>query len=73
MVRRFHADPIVRSIDFSWQEKVPYDAPLEALQLEDVRATGRIRPAPGQRFTLECFARSPWPEVHFLFQRQYGV
>ena len=34
MVRRFHADPLVRSVELLLQEKVPYDAPLE------VRAAG---------------------------------
>ncbi len=29
MVRRFHADPLVRSVELLLQEKVPYDAPLE--------------------------------------------
>ena len=74
MVRRFHADPIVRSIEFFLQEKVPYDAPLEALQLEDVRAT---RPDPVRRLVSaspwSVSARSPWPEVHFLSNGQYGV
>ena len=54
MVRRFHADPIVRSVELLLQEKVPYDAPLEVVQPEDMRATRQIPFGTGQRFAVEC-------------------
>jgi len=74
MVRRFHADPIVRSIEFFLQEKVPYDAPLEAVQPEDMRVA---RPDPVRRQVSaspwSVPAQSPAPQVHFLSNGQYGV
>jgi len=38
MVRRFHSDPLVRSVQLLLQEKVPYDAPLESPRPEDAHA-----------------------------------
>jgi len=74
MVRRFHADPIVRSAEFFLQEKVPYDAPLEAVQPEDTRAT---RPDPVRQQVSaspwSVSAQSPAPQVHFLSNGRYGV
>ena len=74
MVRRFHADPIVRSVELFLQEKVPYDAPLEAVQLDDLRAT-REDPLRQQVSALpwSAAAQSPAPQVHFLSNGHYGV
>ena len=74
MVRRFHADPIVRSVELLLQEKVPYDAPLEVVQPEDMRATRRdpVR----QQVSASPWsvsAQSPAPQVHFLSNGRYGV
>ncbi len=74
MVRRFHADPLVRSVELLLQEKIPYDAPLESIQPEDPRAARRDPP---QRKVIA----SPWnvpvqapaPQVHFLSNGRYGV
>ena len=74
MVRRFHADPLVRSVELLLQEKVPYDAPLESSQPDDVRATRR---EPVQRefaaLPWSVPAQSPAPQVHFLSNGRYGV
>jgi cyclic beta-1,2-glucan synthetase len=74
MVRRFHADPIVRSVELLLQEKVPYDAPLEVVQPEDMRAT-RQDPV-RQQISASPWsvpAQSPAPQVHFLSNGRYGV
>ena len=74
MVRRFHADPIVRSVELLLQEKVPYDAPLEVVQPEDMRAT-RQDPVRQQisASPWSVSAQSPAPLVHFLSNGRYGV
>ncbi len=74
MVRRFHADPTVRSVEFFLQEKVPYDAPLEAAQPEDTRATRQDpirRQVSASPWSVP--ARPPAPQVHFLSNGRYGV
>ena len=74
MVRRFHADPVVRSVELLLQEKVPYDAPIEAVQPEDARTTRedpvrqQVNAAP-----WSVSAQSPAPQVHFLSNGRYGV
>jgi len=74
MVRRFHADPIVRSVELFLQEKVPYDAPLEVVQPEDMRAT-RQDPVRQQisASPWSVSAQPPAPSVHFLSNGRYGV
>ena len=74
MVRRFHADPVVRSVELLLQEKVPYDAPLEVVQPEDLRVT-REDPVRQQVSAApwSVSAQSPAPQVHFLSNGHYGV
>ncbi|MCJ7549926.1 MAG: hypothetical protein MUQ30_09625, partial [Anaerolineae bacterium] len=74
MVRRFHADPVVRSVELLLQEKVPYDAPIEEVQAEDTRAT-REDPVRQQVSAVpwSVSAQSPAPQVHFLSNGRYGV
>ncbi len=74
MARRFHADPVVRSIEFFLQEKVPADAPLEAVRPEDGRGGRRAsirRRAAAIPWTVP--ARSPAPQVHVLSNGSYSV
>ena len=74
MVRRFHADPVVQSVELLLQEKVPYDAPIEAVQPEDERAPREdpirqhVNVAP-----WSVAAQSPAPQAHFLSNGHYGV
>jgi len=74
MVRRFHADPLVRSVEMLLQEKVPYDVPLELVQPEDARTTQR---EPAHRQVVappwSVPVQSPAPQVHFLSNGRYGV
>jgi cyclic beta-1,2-glucan glucanotransferase len=74
MVRRFHADSLVRSVELLLQERVPYEAPLDSVQPEDPRAAHHET---AQRQVIA----SPWsvpvqapvPQVHFLSNGRYGV
>jgi len=74
MVRRFHSDPQVRSVELLLQERVPYDAPPESPPLGDARGAQR---APVQRqnivFPWSVPAQPPAPQVHFLSNGRYGV
>ncbi|MEW5717132.1 MAG: glucoamylase family protein [Chloroflexota bacterium] len=74
MVRRFHADPRVRSVELLLQERVPYDAPLVDVQPEDTRATQR-EPIHREIAALPWSvpAQSPAPLVHFLSNGRYGA
>jgi cyclic beta-1,2-glucan synthetase len=74
MVRRFHADPQVRSVELLLQEKVPYDAPPESPQPGDARGARRD-PLPRQNIVSPWSVpvRSPAPQVHFLSNGRYGV
>ena len=69
MVRRFHSDPLVRSVELLLQEKVPLDAPLESVQPEDARCrTTRSGPTSDHRFALEC-AGAVAQRPTFIFSR----
>jgi cyclic beta-1,2-glucan synthetase len=72
IVRRFHADPRVQSVELLLQEQVPEKAPIETLPEQDVGAMREVEP----RVELQ-----PWhppldvdlPQVHFLSNGRYGL
>ena len=74
MVRRFHSDPQMRSVELLLQEKVPYDVPPESPQPGDTRGVQRD---PVQRQNIaspwSVPVQSPMPQVHFLSNGRYGV
>jgi len=74
MVRRFHADPLVRSVELLLQEKVPFDAPRESPQLGDA---GGARREPVQRRDIASAwnvpVHSPAPQAHLISNGHYGV
>ena len=74
MVRRFHADPLVRSVELLLQEKVPHNASLESSQPDDARSAER-EPVHRQIVALPWTvpAQSPAPQVHFLSNGRYGA
>ena len=53
MVRRFHADPRVQSVDLLLQERVPYDVPLEVRCSRRTCAPPERSVRAGQRFAVE--------------------
>jgi cyclic beta-1,2-glucan synthetase len=72
IVRRFHRDAHVQSIELLLQEKVPQDAPIQhphqGEMMEAHRSAPIIRLTPWQ-----VRAESPVPQVHVLSQGQYSV
>jgi cyclic beta-1,2-glucan synthetase len=72
MLRRFHADPRIQSVELLLQEKTPRQAPVEYIRAEAAR---RLRPVE------RGIASSPWtvpvggpsPQVHLLSNRRYTV
>jgi cyclic beta-1,2-glucan synthetase len=65
MIQRFHADPVVRSVEMLLQEKVPNQAPIEYPHHEEIAAHARrqahvtLAPWPAPDDAL-------WPQVHVL-------
>lgn len=74
MVHRFHADPLVRSVELLLQEKVPLDAPRESTRLAEIRGGRR---SPVQRRNIASAWNvplySPAPQAHVLSNGRYGV
>lgn len=72
IVRRFHADPRIQSVELLLQEQLPQDAPLEQPHAEDNPA---IPPALPGITTIPWRVRvqSPQPRAHFLFNGSYGL
>jgi cyclic beta-1,2-glucan synthetase len=72
VVRRFHADPRIQSVEFLLQEQVPRQAPLEEAPEERV---GLERPE-RERVALEPWSPSreaPLPQVQFLSNGRCGL
>jgi len=72
VVRRFHADPRIQSVEFLLQEQVPRGAPLEESPEERI---GLERPE-RERVMLEPWSASedaPMPQVQFLSNGRYGI
>ncbi len=66
MVNRCHADPRVQSVELLLQERIPYDAPLEPPQVDEI-----LPPATVQRMQVNTApwrvpVISPAPCVHLL-------
>ncbi len=72
MVRRFHADERVQSVELLLQEKIPQDPhieyphPDEAVELQSITRSVNIAP-------WRVPADSPIPQVHYLFGGSYGA
>ena len=72
MVKRFHSNPRIRSVELLLQEQIPENPPLEQPHVDDMPA---IRPS------LPRVDLIPWwvpvevlqPRVHFLSNGRYGV
>jgi cyclic beta-1,2-glucan synthetase len=72
MIRRFHAEPRVQSVELLLQEQVPQQAPVELPHPAevDVLPPVQLRPA------LEPWhapVDAPLPQVHFLSNGRYGL
>src|SRR5262249_37046975 len=73
MVRRFHAEPMVRATELLLQERVPQTAPLQQVHSDEA--------APPQSASDPSFPMSrrvatpqtPHPRTHLLSNRKYSV
>jgi len=72
MVRRFHADPRVQSVQLLLQEQVPHHAPVEYPHPEEVSTVRREQPAVAL-LPWRVEVDSPVPWVHVLSNGRYSV
>jgi cyclic beta-1,2-glucan synthetase len=72
MVRRFHSDPRVMSVEFLLQERAPAQAPVEYPRPEAIGAIHPARPTVSiAPWRVDC--QTPLPQVNFLSNGSYGV
>ena len=71
-VRRFHADPRVRSVELLLQEQVPQRAPVEQVD-EQVASVTRVKQGRLNMQPWRAAANAPWPQVHYLSNGRYDV
>jgi cyclic beta-1,2-glucan synthetase len=71
MIRRFHADPSVRSVELLLQEQVAREVPIEVPHPEDVAALLPVHPRPASS-PWPAQGDAPMPQVHFLSNGRYG-
>ncbi|HBY93906.1 MAG TPA: hypothetical protein DEP84_08025, partial [Chloroflexi bacterium] len=72
MVRRFHADPRVQSVDLLLQEQVPQQAPIQEPPSEEIRDLRPAQPAI-TAVPWRVPVHTPMPQVHFLSNGRYGL
>jgi cyclic beta-1,2-glucan synthetase len=72
MVRRFHSDPRIQSVELLLQEQIPK---VVELQYPSSEASDRIRPDQPQinAGPWSVPVNAPVPQVHFLSNGRYGV
>ena len=72
MVRRFHADPRIRSVELLLQEQIPLAAPLEEIPGE---ASSAVRVVEQELAALPWPApvQTPFPQTHYLGNGRYGL
>ncbi|HSD84309.1 MAG TPA: glucoamylase family protein, partial [Anaerolineae bacterium] len=72
MVKRFHAEPHIQSVELLLQEQIPTAAPLEFPQTEEITA---LRPAQPQVSVTgwQVPTDAPLPQVNVLSNGQYSV
>ncbi|MBE7556011.1 MAG: cellobiose phosphorylase [Anaerolineales bacterium] len=72
MIRRFHAEPRIQSIELLLQERIPEQLPDNAVAEADVPATGP-GPVAAPIAPWEVAINTPIPQVHYLSNGQYHV
>ena len=73
MIRRFHSDPRLQSVDLLLQERVPADVPLEFPQPGDLAPTRRsVPPVIASPWTVPAEG-APAPHVHYLSNGHYSL
>lgn len=72
MIRRFHTDPRIQSVELLLQEKIPQEAPVEYPHQGEVSGVRPVAP-PVSLIPRRVPADSAIPLAHFLAQGRYGV
>ncbi len=72
MVERFHAEPMIESVEILLQEQIPQGAPLQ-FPHEDEQGALQLPQAPAAAHPWRVPVDSPMPLVHYLSNGQYGV
>jgi cyclic beta-1,2-glucan synthetase len=72
MLRRFHADPRIQSVELLLQEKTPRQAPVEYVRAEAARPVRRVEPGIASR-PWSVPVGGPLPQVHLLSNGRYTV
>lgn len=72
MVERFHAEPMVESVEMLLQEQIPQGAPLQFPHEDEQGGTPLPQP-PALPHPWRVPVDSPLPLVHYLSNGEYGV
>ncbi len=72
IVRRFHEDQRVRSVELLLQERIPRHAPLQDLPQEEAHRAAAAQ-LPVVTNPWEAPARAPCPQAHILSNGRYSV
>ena len=72
MVERFHAEPMIESVEILLQEQIPKGAPLQ-FPHEDEQGALPLPQVPVAAFPWRVPVDSPMPLVHYLSNGQYGT
>jgi len=72
MVRRFHADPRIQSVQLLLQEQIPHLAPVEYPHPEEVRPVRWVQP-PLAVAPWSVPVEAPAPQVHVLSNGRYSL
>ncbi|MFN8440227.1 MAG: glucoamylase family protein [Caldilineaceae bacterium] len=72
MIKRFHADPRIHSVELLLQEQIPYHAPLEESSEQDVMV---IPVAEGQVPVIPwpTPVQTPYPRLHYLSNGNFST
>ena len=73
IVRRFHADERIQSVELLLQEKIPQNQHIEYPHPEETVGEGRSGQKSVALLPWRVPADSPIPQVHFLSQGKYGL
>jgi len=71
MVRRFHADPTIQSVELLLQEQIPHHAPIEELSEQESVMSAQVEPQiAATPWSLP--AQTPTPQVQYLSNGRYA-
>ena len=73
MVRRLHSDPAIRSVELLLQEQIPFGAPNQVPESEDVKGLQRGISAPVELFPWAVPLQTSVPQVNLLSNGSYSL